>query len=112
MSTRKQQNTLQLTTIKKFAVSNPWHVCLDTSSLCTTSSLSRYNVEGELDFLTARQGVGGGGGEGGFSDHSLQRLQKKAITIHVFVKKKSTRLWGIFNNYKEKLEYLAIIKKN
>ena len=39
---------------------------------------------------------------GFFSGYSLKCLQKKAITIHFFGKK-SAPLWGIFNNYKEKL---------
>ena len=63
--------------------------------------VQRHNVKGELDCFNCKAGGGGGGGgRGGFSDYSLQCLQKKAITIHVFVKK-STRLRGIFNNYKE-----------
>ena len=44
-----------------------------------------------------------------FSDYSLQCLQKKAITIHVFVRKKSIRQWGIFNNYKEKLSVPTLL---
>ena len=47
------------------------------------------------EYLTARRGV--------FSHYSLQCLQKKVITVHVFGKKKSTPVWGIFSNYKEKL---------
>ena len=39
---------------------------------------------------------------GVFSDYSFHCLQKKATTIYVFAKK-STRLWGIFSNYKGKL---------
>ena len=40
---------------------------------------------------------------GVFSDYSLQCLQNKAITNHVFATKRSTRRWGMFNSYKEKL---------
>ena len=72
-------------------------MCPNTSFSHTTCSLSRYNVKGEYIVLTARRGGGGG-----LSSYSLQRLQNKAITIHVFAKK-STRPWGIFNNYKGNL---------
>ena len=66
-----------------------------TSFSHTNCSLSRYNAKGKLDCFNCKTGVFS-------SDYSLQCLQKKAITIHVFGEK-STPLWGIFNNYKKKL---------
>ena len=56
-----------------------WLVCPNTCFSHTTCSLIRYNVEGELDCFNCKTGV--------FSDYSLQCLQTKAITIHVFAKK-------------------------
>ena len=54
-------------------------MCPNTCFLRTNYSLSRYNAKGELDCFKCKAGV--------FSDYSLQRLEKKAITIHVFAKK-------------------------
>ena len=71
-------------------------MCPNTCFSRTNYSLSRYNVKGELDFFNCKAGV--------FLrlNYLLQHLQKKAITIHVFArKKKSTRLWGIFSSCKE-----------
>ena len=69
-------------------------MCPSTCFARTNCSLSRYNAKSKLDCFKCKTGV--------LSDYSRQCLQKKAITIHDFGKK-SDRLWGIFNNYKEKL---------
>ena len=67
---------------------------LESEHVCPSTCFSRTNCL-KANYIALRRGF--------FSDYSLQCLQKKAITIHVFARKKSTRLWGIFNNYKEKL---------
>ena len=60
----------------------------------TNCSLSRYNAKGKLDCFNCKTGV--------FLRFFTPVFTKKAITIHV-LGGKSTSLWGIFNNYKEKL---------
>ena len=70
-------------------------MCPNTYFSRMTCSLSRYGVEGELDCFNCKMGL--------FSDYSLQCLLQKAITIHFFCEKRSTRLWGILDNYKGKL---------
>ena len=79
---------------KKCKLSGPGHVCPNACLSRTTCSLSRYNVEGELDCFDCKTGFF-------FSDYSLQWFTKES-KFHVFAKK-LTRLWEIFNNYKEKL---------
>ena len=64
----------------------------------TSCSLSRHNAEGKLDCFSCKTMF--------FSDYSFQCLQKKAIAIQVLGGGgggESAPLWGIFNNYKEKL---------
>ena len=58
----------------------------------STCSLSRYNVKGESDCFNCKTGF-------------FLRLFTSMFTITIDVlRKKSTGLWGIFNNYKEKLK--------
>ena len=51
-------------------------------------------AKGELDCFNCKTGD--------FLRLFTSVFTKKAITVHVFAKK-SNRLWGIINNYKEKL---------
>ena len=62
----------------------------------TNCSLSRYNAKGKLDCFNYKTG---------FSQiihYKRKRLQS------TFLGKKSTPLWGIFNNYKEKLSVPSV----
>ena len=70
-------------------------MCPNTCFSRTTCSLSRYNVKGELDCFNCRTG--------GFSQIIHFNVYKGKQSQSTFLRKKSTRLWGIFNNYKEKL---------
>ena len=69
-------------------------MCPSTCFSRMNCSLSRYNTKGKLDCFNYKTGF--------FLRLFTPMLQKKAITIHV-LEVKSTPLWGIFNNYKEKL---------
>ena len=67
-------------------------MCPNTYFSRKTYPLSRYNVKGELDCFNCKAGVS--------QIIHFNVYKKKAIKIHVFAKK-STRLLGIFNKYKE-----------
>ena len=62
-------------------------VCPNTCFSRTTYSL-RYNVKSELGLFQLQGG-------GVFSDYSLQCVQKKAITIHVFAEKINSSMGNI-----------------
>ena len=77
-------------------------MCPNTSFSWTTCSLSRYNVKGELDCLNCKTGS--------FSQifNSTSMFTKESNYSPQFFEKKSTRRWGIFNNFKEKLSVPSV----
>ena len=70
-------------------------MCASTSCSRTTCSLSMYNVEGELDCFNCKTG--------GFSQNIHFNVYKGKELQSTLLRRKSTRPWGIFYNYKEKL---------
>ena len=76
-------------------LSNPWHVCPNTSFSCMTCSLSRFYVKCELDCFNCKTEV--------FLRLFTSMFTKESNYNPQFCKNKSTRQWGIFNNYEEKL---------
>ena len=77
-----------------------WHVCLNTCFSRTTCSLSRYNDKGELDCFNCKTGV--------FLRLFTSVFTKETNYNPCFCEKKSTRPWGIFNNYKQKLSVTRV----
>ena len=57
--------------------------------------ISRYNAEGKLDCFNCKAGF--------FSQIIHSNVYKRKQLQSTFLGKKSTPLWGIFNNYNEKL---------
>ena len=70
-------------------------MCPNTCFSCTTCSSSRCNVKGELSCFIWKTG--------GFSQIIHFSAYKRKRLQSTFLREKSTRLWGIFDNYKEKL---------
>ena len=66
----------------------------------TTCSLNRYNVKGELDCFNYKTGV--------FVRLFTSMFTRESNYNPCFCEKKSTRLWGIFNNYKENISVLRV----
>ena len=75
-------------------------MCPNTSFSLTTCSLGRYNVKGELDCFNCKTVT--------FLRLLTSMFTKESSYNPRFWEKKSTRQWGIFNNYKEKLSVLRI----
>ena len=76
-----------------------WHVCPNTSFSRTTCSLSRYNVKGELDCFNCKTGV---------FLRLFSSVFMKESNYNPRFWEKSTRQWGIFNNYKETLSVARV----
>ena len=66
-------------------------MCVPSSAF---HSLSRYNVDGELNCFNCKTGF--------FLRFYTSMFSKESNYNPRFCKKKQTRIWGIFNNYKEK----------
>ena len=82
-------------------------MCPNTCFSRTTCSLSRYNVEGELDCFNCKMGL--------FLRLFTSMFTKESNYNPLFCETKSTRLWQILNNYKEilpvpKIHTAALIK--
>ena len=75
-------------------------MCPNTCFSCTACSLSRYNVQGELDCFNCETGF--------FLRLFTLMFTKESNYIHVFEKKKATRLCGMLDNYEEKLSVLRV----
>ena len=77
-----------------------WPLLIIESVACfsrMTCLLNGYNVKGESDCFNCKTGGGGGSQIVHFNVYKRKELQS------TFLRKKSARLWGIFNNYKENL---------
>ena len=78
-----------------FELSSPCHVCPNTCFSRTTCSLSRHNLKCELDCFNCKTG--------GFLRLFTSMFIKESNYSPRFCEKKSTRIRGILNNYKQKL---------
>ena len=70
-------------------------MCPSTCFSRTNCLLSRYSAKGKLDCFNCKTGV--------FLRLFTPMFTKESNYNPRFWEKKSTPLWGIFNNYKEKL---------
>ena len=74
-------------------------MCPSTCFSRTNCSLSRYNAKGKLDCSLQ---------DGGFSQVIHSNVYKRKQSQSMFLGKQSAPLWGIFNNYNEKLRVLRV----
>ena len=94
-SNKARYTCLSILASGHFQLSSPWHECPNTCFSRTVCSLSRYNVKIELDCFNCKTAV--------FLRLFTSIFTKENNYNPRFCTKKSTRPWGIFNNYKEKL---------